>query len=105
MGVLTTTSSSAISGLTFIHQPDEMSICSLTGNQPVQTINIIPNVEKVIFQKEHTIVIWDDKTRTVVKCSEEDFDKEKGLAMAIAKKLLKRNEFKRLLNNADIQDK
>lgn len=65
----------------------------------------MPSIDKVIFQKDHTIVIWADDTRTVVKCSEEDFDKEKGLAMAICKKYTSRGEFKRLIEEADIQDK
>ena len=104
MGVLTTTSSD-YNGLAFFH-PTGTSIATLAGGvDTVHTIKILPEVEKVIFQKEYTIVVWNDKTRTVVKCSEEDFDKEKGFAMAIAKKMLKRNEFKRLLENADIQDK
>lgn len=66
---------------------------------------IIPEIEQVIFQKEHTIVVWKDKTRTIVRCCEEDFDKEKGLAMAICKKIMDRNQFKRLIDNAAIQDK
>lgn len=46
-------------------------------------------IEKVIFNEPATIVIWKDKTKTVVKCQEEDkFDPEKGLAMTIAKKAL-----------------
>ena len=45
-------------------------------------------IEDVIFNKPATIVKWDDGTKTVVKCGEHDtFDKEKGLAMAIIKKL------------------
>lgn len=64
----------------------------------------IPVIDKVIFQKKHTIVIWADESKTVVKCSEEEFDKEKGLAMAICKKYMPRNEFKKLIENADIQD-
>lgn len=35
-----------------------------------------------------TIVLWSDCTKTVVKCGPDDiFDKEKGLAMAIVKKM------------------
>ena len=33
----------------------------------------IPDIRKVIFQKLHTIVIWEDGEKTVVKCSEEEF--------------------------------
>lgn len=45
-------------------------------------------IKKVIFNDPATIVIWTDGTKTVVKCSENDiFDPEKGLAMAIVKKV------------------
>ena len=45
-------------------------------------------IESVIFNEPATIVKWSDGTKTVVKCGEYDtFDKEKGLAMAIIKKL------------------
>ena len=45
------------------------------------------NIRNVIFNDPATIVIWDDGTKTVVKCANEAFDPEKGLAMAIAKKV------------------
>lgn len=49
-------------------------------------------VKKVIFHKPATIVYWVDGDKTVVKCSEDDFfDPEKGLAMAICKKVLGEN--------------
>ena len=47
----------------------------------------VPKISKVIFNDPATIVYWEDKTKTVVKCNEADeFDEEKGLAMAIAEK-------------------
>ena len=46
------------------------------------------SIRKVIFNDPATIVLWSDGTKTVVKCGPEDtFDMEKGLAMAIAKKM------------------
>lgn len=48
----------------------------------------IPGIKKVIFNDPATIVIWDDGTKTIVKCDCELYDPEKGLAMAIAKKAL-----------------
>lgn len=45
-------------------------------------------IENVIFNDPATIVFWNDGTKTVVKATNEDFDPEKGLAMAIAKKAL-----------------
>lgn len=46
-------------------------------------------IKKVIFNDPATIVIWGDGSKTVVKCQKRDkFDPEKGLAMAISKKML-----------------
>lgn len=97
------------SGITFTSNPNPTTVrITNTGlpfiNSSIKYISI-PEIEKVIFQKTHTIVLWKDKTRTVVNCSEEDFDKEKGLAMAITKKYIARGKFKKLIENADIQDK
>lgn len=47
-----------------------------------------PEIKKVIFNDPATIVYWKDCTKTVVKCEKEEYDPEKGLAMAIAKKAL-----------------
>ena len=62
--------------------------------------------EKVIFNDPATIVFWKDGTKTVVKAVYEPFDKEKGLAMAIAKKALGNkgkyfNVFKKFINESD----
>ena len=43
-------------------------------------------IKKVGFYDPVTVVFWEDGTKTVVKAEGEAFDKEKGLAMAIAKK-------------------
>ena len=46
-------------------------------------------IKNVIFNDPATIVFWNDGTKTVVKCQDGDeFDPEKGLAMAISKKTL-----------------
>lgn len=64
-------------------------------------------IKKVIFNYPATIVLWEDGTKTVVKCdSQDDFDMEKGFAMAISKKALGNkgnyyNEFKKHINNSD----
>lgn len=63
--------------------PALKSISKLT--KPFKAITI----KKVIFSNPATIVFWNDDSKTVVKCSRRDnFDPEKGLAMAIAKKFL-----------------
>ena len=46
-------------------------------------------IVKVIFNKPATIIIWNDNSKTIVKCAKDElFDAEKGLAMAICKKIL-----------------
>ena len=51
-------------------------------------IDIESAIKKVIFNNPATVVYWIDNTKTVVKCGENDvWDPEKGLAMAIVKKL------------------
>lgn len=45
-------------------------------------------IKRVIFSDPATIVFWEDGTKTVVKTQDgEKYDKEKGLAMAIAKRV------------------
>lgn len=71
---------------------------------PVRYDRIYPRlaIKKVVFNDPATIVFWDDGTKTVVKCENEEYDPEKGLAMAIAKKALGNqgnyyNQFKKWL--------
>ena len=54
-----------------------------------KTSKPIPAIKDVIFNPPATIIIWEDKTKTVVKCGENDiYDPEKGMAMAISRKAL-----------------
>ena len=48
----------------------------------------LPEIKDVIFNNPATIVFWADGTKTVVKADNEPYDPEKGLAMAIAKKVM-----------------
>ena len=54
-----------------------------------------PIIKDVIFNPPATIVFWSDKTKTVVKCDYEyeTYDPEKGIAMAIAKKMMGDNKY------------
>ena len=56
-------------------------------------------IKDVIFNGPATIVFWSDGDKTIVRCENEDFDKEKGLAMAIAKKFLGTNKSKSNYND------
>ena len=61
-------------------------------------VNTVPPIKKVIFSDPATIVIWEDDTKTIVKAGKNDkgkqekYDSEKGLAMAICKKLFGTNK-------------
>lgn len=80
-------------------QPDYMTqyISIPIQNQPYFNIELIrerlkennmPEIRDVIFNEPATIVLWRDGTKTVVKCGKRDnYDKEKGLAMCIVKKI------------------
>lgn len=65
----------------------------------------IPDIKNVYFNYPHTIVMWADGTKTIVKCQEGDlYDNHVGLAMAISKKALGNsgnyyNTFKKHLPN------
>ena len=58
-----------------------------------QAIRAVPEIKRVHFSGPVTCVIWSDGTKTIVRCGENDtVDYEKGLAMAIAKRVLGTNE-------------
>ena len=65
--------------------------CQPIGKKDVQKSEMLNKIKNVIFNKPATIVPWADGTKTVVKCENEDFDPEKGLAMAIVKKTMANN--------------
>lgn len=61
----------------------------MLGLMSVYNQSVVLEIEKVIFNAPATIVFWKDGTKTVVKAQGDDeFDPEKGLAMAICKKAL-----------------
>ena len=56
--------------------------------RPIATVDMAPKIKNVIFNGPATIVYWSDGSKTVVKCQPgEVLDYEKGLAMAISKKM------------------
>ena len=50
--------------------------------------NHLPAIRNVYFNDPVTVVIWADGTKTIVRCENETYDREKGLAMCISKKAL-----------------
>ena len=60
---------------------------------PDNTLTKNFSIKNVIFNPPATIVFWSDNTKTVVKAECERYDPEKGLAMAISKKMLGDNKY------------
>lgn len=60
-------------------------------------------IEKIIYNNPATIVWFADGEKVVVKAHNERFDREKGVAMAIARKLYSRSEFVKLVENGEHQ--
>ena len=53
------------------------------------SVTPLPEVKEVIFSPPATIVYWKDGSRTVVKCSDDDyFDEETGFVLCFMKKIL-----------------
>lgn len=57
----------------------------LSGGAPFSEHVIKPR--RIVRNGPAMVVFWNDGTKTVVKCHEEEFDFEKGLAMALARKM------------------
>ena len=64
------------------------------------------DIVKVVFNKPATIVWFADGDKVIVKAHDEDFDKEKGVAMAVMRKLYgTRAYFNNVMENAIDQNK
>lgn len=81
--------------------PTKNIACDFDGDfiKPVFFYNNL-EIKKVIFNNPATIVYWNDGSKTVVKCQDGDtFDKEKGLSLAICKRLIGTNKSKSNFND------
>lgn len=71
----------------------DLNMCRFQPRGIVDMLKGLPSlndstaIKEAIFYDPATIVYWNDGTKTVVKCQDEEFDKEKGLLAAIAKKV------------------
>jgi len=76
-----------------------------THTEPKVLVSI-PRIDNVIFNPPCTIILWEDGTKTVVKCHEEEFSEEHGFAMAVIKKLYgHRHAYMKIIEKADRQPK
>lgn len=58
-----------------------------SSNVVTGTFDIALLIKDVIYNDPATIIFWKDGTKTVVKCNDEEYDPEKGFAMAVCKKV------------------
>ena len=68
--------------------------------------NALPEIKQVIFNNPATIIMWKDGAKTIVKTHNEEFDFEKGFAMAYLKKIFGgKNQYMKYIKKATIQEK
>jgi len=64
-------------------------------NAPISVGEEKPTIEKIHFSSDVTVVIWSDKTKTLVRRQNDEFDdREKAVLACIAKKFLGTNKSK-----------
>lgn len=74
----------------FIPAEYEQDVCNAFALDMSMTVkNVKLTAKRVIFNPPATVVLWEDGTKTVVKCDPKDtFDEMKGLALCYMKKAL-----------------
>lgn len=76
---------SVLDSMRYMHWADR--VMEEAAKKKEETNMTAASIKNVIFNPPATIVFWTDGSKTVVKCNAKDeFDPEKGLAMAIAKR-------------------
>ena len=68
------------------------------GKIPAGVFYWVPDIYRVIYSPPATIIIWADKTKTVVKCSDGDeYSRTTGLALCILKKVYGPKRYREIL--------
>lgn len=76
---------SVLDSIRYMHWVDR--VMEEAAKKKEETTMTAASIKNVIFNPPATIVFWTDGSKTVVKCNaKEEFDPEKGMAMAIAKR-------------------
>lgn len=82
-------------------------VCRKENKEQPEKKNLKFVAKKVYFSGPATVILWEDGTKTVVRCQLDDqYDAEKGIAMCFMKKALGNNgnfneELKRLVYGKD----
>lgn len=85
---------------------EECFDCELESEEEDPMMWGIPDVNRIIFNPPATIVFWDDGTKTVVKCMEDQpYEKYAGFAMACMKKMFgSTSRAKAIMNECDMDN-
>lgn len=76
---------SVLDSMRYMHWVDR--VMEEATKKKEETTMTAASIKNVIFNPPATIVFWTDGSKTVVKCNaKEEFDPEKGMTMAIAKR-------------------
>lgn len=76
---------SVLDSMRYMHWVDR--VMEEAAKKKEETTMTAASIKNVIFNPPATIVFWTDGSKTVVKCNaKEEFDPEKGMTMAIAKR-------------------
>nr|DAH18825.1 MAG TPA: hypothetical protein [Caudoviricetes sp.] len=82
---------SVLDSMRYMHWVDR--VMEEAAKKKEETTMTAASIKNVIFNPPATIVFWTDGSKTVVKCNaKEEFDPEKGMAMAIAKRCANNSE-------------
>lgn len=72
----------------FAFCPDKLALVNASEMEEFIMKKTLPEIKKVIYSGNKTIVLWADNTKTIVSCREgETFDQYMGFCAAVTKKL------------------
>lgn len=81
----------------------ERDLIDTMFERAIRSIGVGIYPRRIIRNGDATVVFWGDGNKTVVKCHGEGYDAEKGLAMALARKVWGRSETMRLVKSIEDQ--
>ena len=75
--------------LSFRYKKNDLTILSAWASSTYrsESFNISSSIKDVLYKDPATIIFWKDGTKSVVVCDGEEYDPEKGFAMAACKKV------------------